>query len=282
MTGACEQVRCGSVQVCCEWRGGKAEFGIELTTGGCWSGLLGPWAMPGAGALDEMAEVFGGQGRGGLVRVTLSGCPSACLLPLLWVRTIWDARGEAEVVLDWRGVQAPGGERGRQAAGRLACVLADRVECDDPGLALSAWGIGVAGGGDSEEAFDLLTNIVDHWDSDLHHMTLASDWNEAVRRALANCVLLGHTRVGVYGAGTHTRAVGEALMEPGVEIVCVIDDDARRHGDRLWGYEIVSRERALGLGLDAVVISANSIEDRLWARAEVFRDAGVSVMRLYG
>ncbi len=71
-------------------------------------------------------------------------------------------------------------------------------------------------------------------------------------------------------------------MEPGVEIACVIDDDARRHGDRLWGYEIVSRERALELGLDAVVISANSIEGRLWERAGVFRDAGISVLRLYG
>ena len=83
-----------------------------------------------------------------------------------------------------------------------------------------------------DKAFDLLTNIIDHWDSDLRHRTLASDWNESVRRALLNAAMLGKTRVAIYGAGTHTRAVGEALMEPGVEIVCLIDDDARRHGAR--------------------------------------------------
>ena len=71
-------------------------------------------------------------------------------------------------------------------------------------------------------------------------------------------------------------------MEPGVEIVCMVDDDERRHGERLWGYEIVSRERALELNLDAVIISANSIEDRLWENAAAFREAGVATIRLYG
>lgn len=282
MTDVCADNAVGSIAIRGERAGGApVRLSLQLSAESCWSGLLGPWPLPSAGAIDAMDAVLGGE-QGGFERITLVGCPSACLLPMLWIRTIWCAGDKTELVIEWDRVADHGGVRGRQASGVLACAMADWVECADPGRAETVWGVDLADPGSSEDAFDLLTNIVDCWDTDLHRTVLASDWNESVRRALANCALLGHRRVGVYGAGTHTRASGDALMEPGVEIVCVIDDDARRHGDRMWGYEIVSRERAIGLGLDAVVISANSIEDRLWERAGVFRDAGVPVMRLYG
>ena len=270
--------------------GAARSLEIGLVEGGCWSGLLGPWAMPGAGALDAMEAFLGSNGAPLSGTVRLHGCASACLLPLLWIKTIWGVGGDVRCSIVWDRVADHEGVRGRQAAGKLACLLADEVVCGDAETALAVWGVEVAPPGDAgtgmgsegDEAFDLLTNIIDHWDSDLRHRTLASDWNESVRRALLNAAMLGKTRVAIYGAGTHTRAVGEALMEPGVEIVCLIDDDARRHGQRMWGYEIVSREAALAKGLDAVVLSANSIEDLLWERSGVFREAGVTVSRLYG
>lgn len=92
----------------------------------------------------------------------------------------------------------------------------------------------------------------------------------------------GTHRVGIYGAGLHTRTrMAEPMAESPAPIVCVIDDDASRQGSRLWGLPIVSREQAIGLGVDAVVLSSDSHEDALWANAKVFRDAGIPVVRLY-
>lgn len=237
--------------------------------------------MPGAGALDAMEDALHGtEAR----RVTLCGCPSACLLPLLWLRTIWFTAGGPELVIEWDEVQAPGaGEEGRVAAARLACHFADRIACAEPQRAWSCFGVRCDAPADAgAEAFDLLASLVDLWDSDLHHHRASGDWCDAVRGALVRCAAMGHRRVAIYGAGTHTRSVGDALLEPPVEILGLIDDDVRRHGQRLWGYPILGREEALALGVDAVVISANSIEELLWERAAVFRAQGVATLRLYG
>ncbi|MEO0482158.1 MAG: hypothetical protein AAF138_00875 [Planctomycetota bacterium] len=91
----------------------------------------------------------------------------------------------------------------------------------------------------------------------------------------------GAKRVALYGAGTHTRAIGEALMDPEVEIVAIIDDDARRSGERMWGYPVVTRAQAIELKPDAVLLSANSIEEQLWQNSADLRSAGIRVARLY-
>ena len=87
-------------------------------------------------------------------------------------------------------------------------------------------------------------------------------------------------RVGVYGAGMHTRSCPRSFEHPAVCLVCVIDD-----GDfsaaTLWGRPIVPVVEALRLKLDAVVLSSDTVEDRLWAAAEPLREAGVRVERLY-
>lgn len=101
-----------------------------------------------------------------------------------------------------------------------------------------------------------------------------------VFRALAD---RGIDRIGIYGAGTHTRTrLARILMECPVSVACVIDDDPRRHGSRLWGFPIVSREQAIGMGVRAVVLSSDLFEDELWARSQELRDSGVEVVRLYG
>ena len=104
----------------------------------------------------------------------------------------------------------------------------------------------------------------------------------ALLAAFLKLATAGHHRVGVYGAGTHTRAAGGALADPPVEVVCVIDDDPRRAGRRLFGFPILSAAAALGLGLDAVVLSSDSFEDELWTGAAGLRAAGIPVLRLYG
>ncbi len=120
-----------------------------------------------------------------------------------------------------------------------------------------------------------------HW-SNLYgpHGTHGS-WIERMRIALIDCAARGHARVGIYGAGTHTRAVVGTFAEPPVDIVCVIDDNERLHGKRLFGFPVVSLDQAKSLRLDAVILSANSHEQTLWRNAAPLRDAGVDVVRLY-
>ena len=102
-----------------------------------------------------------------------------------------------------------------------------------------------------------------------------------MRGALARCADEGVRRVALYGAGTHTRSVGGALMDPPVEVLCLIDDDRRAQGGRLWGFPIVSRDEALALRPDAVVLSSNTMEEELAERAGPFEAAGIRVVGLY-
>lgn len=272
----------GSLEIEAHWSDhDPARRQLPLSAASCWGKLLGAWPLPCAGAIDTLATVFDDAPTP--ERVVFTGCPSACLLPVLWARSIWFTANAPELIIRWTSVDDPTGQHGRQAAGKLACSLVDSLVCDDPSQAWRRWGVNPAHHNARDgEAFDLLTNIVDLWDTDLHKAVLAGDWTDAVRRALLSCASLGHRRVGIYGAGTHTRAVGDALLDPGVELACIIDDDARRHGETMWGFPIVSVDTALTLGLDAVVISANSIEDLLWERAARLRESGIVVMRLYG
>lgn len=109
----------------------------------------------------------------------------------------------------------------------------------------------------------------------------AAEKNERMARALAWCRSRGLRRVALYGAGAHTRDLGPCLESPGVEIACIIDDDARRAGESLFGRRIVTPGEALSMRLDAVVLSSDRFEAALWERAAPFRRAGVAVVRLY-
>jgi hypothetical protein len=111
---------------------------------------------------------------------------------------------------------------------------------------------------------------------------LAPACEKRLRAGLERCAAAGCARVALYGAGTHTRALGTALMEPPANIVCIIDDDPRRRGGRLWGYPIVTPADALAMGVDAVVISSNSMEEEIADRCGPFEARGAMVVRLYG
>lgn len=99
--------------------------------------------------------------------------------------------------------------------------------------------------------------------------------------ALERCAARGLTPVAIYGAGRHTRNLGEAMMDPPVDVACIIDDDARAHGRRLWGRPVVSRAQALGSGVRAVILSSDAHEGAMWDKCAGFFRAGAQVMRLY-
>lgn len=112
----------------------------------------------------------------------------------------------------------------------------------------------------------------------------ASDQDPARRLgdALSKCAQNGWRRVAIYGAGQHTARAGQALRSPCVDIVAIVDDDPARVGGRLWNFPVVSREQAIDLELDALILSSDAIEPRLRARASGFEQRGVRVIGLYG
>jgi hypothetical protein len=116
----------------------------------------------------------------------------------------------------------------------------------------------------------------------LFRVAIDNPYAERLAGALMTCADLGQDPVGIYGFGLHTQVAGSALREPPVKVACIIDDNAANHGRVAWGMPVVSREAALSLGLKAVILSGQSVEDRLWDNAAIFRERGVAVHRLYG
>jgi len=106
------------------------------------------------------------------------------------------------------------------------------------------------------------------------------EWNDRMAAALRRCALEGHRTVALYGAGTHTRALGETLREPPVRVACIIDDGATP-GQTLWGYPVFTPALARALPLDVIVLSGNSVEHLLWDAAADFRRRGIPVIRVY-
>jgi hypothetical protein len=173
----------------------------------------------------------------------------------------------------------------------LACRIADSFECAWPDAARTHWSIDPArlGPAPALSSIDDALALFHAWSDAAPKPatpTTPADWNAAIRAALQSCAERSLTRVALYGAGTHTRALAEALRDPPVEILCIIDDHPPTPAvsgttPRLWGYPILTPGEALALPLDAVILSANSMEDRLWEAAAPFRERAIPVLRLY-
>lgn len=87
--------------------------------------------------------------------------------------------------------------------------------------------------------------------------------------------------IAIYGSGAHTKRHGQQLADMDVDIACVIDDSPERQGKRLWGYPIVSREKAIAMGVRSVVLSSDAHEDKLWDNSAMFTQSGIHVERAY-
>tara|TARA_A100000171_G_scaffold17952_1_gene16474 strand:- start:1032 stop:1880 length:849 start_codon:yes stop_codon:yes gene_type:complete len=267
-----------TLQYRCETDDAPISGVIHLSDQSPWTTLLGTMPLPAAGAIEDLNETLNANR---MDSVLLTGEPAACLLPLIWFRSIWTSPG-TPVQIEWVVDDLESGSLQRQSAARLACLLADRVVCDQPDKVRRRWGFDPSSPGIAEEAYDLLIHLIDIWDPDLRLANLGEDWSEAMKKTLARCAVDGQHRVGIYGAGTHTRAVGDAFMQAPTEICCIIDDDVRRVGESLWGFPIVSPHQASQMNLDAVILSANSIEDLLWERASILREHGIATIKIYG
>lgn len=102
--------------------------------------------------------------------------------------------------------------------------------------------------------------------------------------AVLNAIQRGRRRVAVFGTGRHTRDRHTLFVRerwPTWPFVGFIDDAAPANA-RLFGLPVVSPDAALeALRPDAVILSSDLFEDKLWEKSSRFREAGVEVIRLY-
>lgn len=109
----------------------------------------------------------------------------------------------------------------------------------------------------------------------------ADEGTQRIADVLKMCARENLKRVAIFGAGTHTRMSGSALMEPPVEIVCIIDDNPALAGGRLWNYPIVTLEQAMKRQFDAVVLSSKSGEAQLLVASAPLAAKSIRVLSLY-
>lgn len=103
-----------------------------------------------------------------------------------------------------------------------------------------------------------------------------------VERAVDVCVRAGARRIGVFGAGRHTRRHLSAFGRAGELWVVVLDDDPDTIGEHLSGRAVAPACAAAELGIDTVVLSSDAHEAALWNAAEQFRLQGMRVVPVYG
>lgn len=118
-------------------------------------------------------------------------------------------------------------------------------------------------------------------DHRLLRTAIDNPYAHALHRGLKNCADAGLDPVAIYGFGFHTQVGAAALAEPPVRIDCIIDDNTANHGRRPWSIPVVSLAEAAKRNIKAVVLSANSVEDRLYANCAPLIAKGIHVERLY-
>lgn len=113
-------------------------------------------------------------------------------------------------------------------------------------------------------------------------VAMHNPFSDAIAAALRRCRADGNDPVALYGFGLFTQSSAAALCEPPVRVDCIIDDIESNQGRRPWGIPIVSRQEALQRGVRGVILTGNSVQDRLWENSAEFRDRGIAVYRLDG
>lgn len=103
---------------------------------------------------------------------------------------------------------------------------------------------------------------------------------DRVRSIAARAAAQGCSRIAVYGTGKHTRRLAP-IFDGSLPFVGFIDD-APPAWEYMFGLPIVSFEKALdALRPDAVILSSDAWEARMWERTLPLRRAGVRVIPIY-
>ncbi|RJP85539.1 MAG: methyltransferase domain-containing protein [Desulfobacteraceae bacterium] len=90
-------------------------------------------------------------------------------------------------------------------------------------------------------------------------------------------------KLGIWAAGLHTSQLLSMTTLSNEPIVCVFDNDPKKHGKRINGVEIigyVDPESTAKL-VDAIVISSKASENEIYNQIEHLQKYGISVYKLY-
>jgi SAM-dependent methyltransferase len=88
-------------------------------------------------------------------------------------------------------------------------------------------------------------------------------------------------RVGVFGAGVHTRFLMD-LFDLAPAVTCLLDSDPGKWGSSFLDWRVHGPQEIPDLALDAILISSNAFEDEIYAAiAPVAKQRGVEVVRCY-
>ena len=101
-----------------------------------------------------------------------------------------------------------------------------------------------------------------------------------IEMVAALCSAKGYRRIALFGAGKHTAAIVHQPWEgQGVRVVAVLDDSPGV--EALAGVRVMKPE-ALREPIDAVVVSSDTFENEIFARAQaLLGERGVPVLRIY-
>jgi len=129
------------------------------------------------------------------------------------------------------------------------------------------------------------------WSCEQVHVACSAE--RRMTAALMELRLSGKRRIGLYGAGAHTRRL-RACFAASKDIIAIVDDRAGEVGsgagsgagggagppDVMFGVPVVTPVRAVELGLDALVMSSDEYEVAMAARARGWC-GGAQVVMLY-
>lgn len=101
-----------------------------------------------------------------------------------------------------------------------------------------------------------------------------------MRSALRSLADSGRHTVAIYGAGRFLESIAAAFVDAPVAIHAFIDDDPANHGGRRFGWPVISRDEALALDIDAVVIASRMNEKQILRHAPDFAANGIELIPL--
>ncbi|MFQ5500847.1 MAG: polysaccharide deacetylase family protein [Phycisphaerae bacterium] len=104
---------------------------------------------------------------------------------------------------------------------------------------------------------------------------------ERVRGAVKSCMECGLDRIALYGAGRHTARLMETTSLWPLQVVGIIDDDELLKGTRRHGLPIYASADLSDMKPDAVLISSDQYEERIYRRIAPLESRGIRVLRLY-
>ncbi len=91
---------------------------------------------------------------------------------------------------------------------------------------------------------------------------------ETFRKVFETLQQLEAKRFILYGAGVIGQTLAELLLNEGLTVVCLLDDDPKKQGKNLLGIPIFSSEQFVSVSYDAILIASFRHADEIFQKAK--------------